>query len=184
MTIFTVARRYGKHAVIHAPTGRSAASFDSETIAQQCAAALNALPDLAGRELSNTNIRQIEDVAMPLIAQDKAAAPKAESESDLQKKIVTALERLGVYVDRINSGHLEYEGRHIQMGRRGTPDLLALLPGGRAWFTEVKTPQGRVSEVQAKRHEVLRSHGAIVDVLRSPAEALARLAELREDTSR
>jgi hypothetical protein len=83
-------------------------------------------------------------------------------------------------VDRINSGHLEYEGRHIQMGKRGTPDLLALLPGGRAWYIEVKTQAGRVSDIQARRHDILRAHGAIVDVLRSPEEAIVRLAEIRE----
>lgn len=33
-------------------------------------------------------------------------------------------------------------------GMAGVPDRIAILPGGRVWFVELKTEHGRLSEIQ------------------------------------
>lgn len=49
------------------------------------------------------------------------------------------------------------------LGRRGFPDRLAVFPGGRIWFVELKRPKGGVvAEHQHKWHGILRDLGATV----------------------
>lgn len=43
--------------------------------------------------------------------------------------------------------------------RRGMPDRLVLLPGGRAIWVELKTDSGRTTPTQRKRHRELREMG-------------------------
>ena len=45
------------------------------------------------------------------------------------------------------------------VGRRGCPDLLIVIPGGRVIFVEVKTPRGRVSKLQKSFIRMLRLFG-------------------------
>lgn len=49
----------------------------------------------------------------------------------------------------------------------GLPDRLILLPGGRVWFVEFKTPEGRVSPIQKRVHDKLYRLGFPVSVVRS-----------------
>jgi hypothetical protein len=41
-----------------------------------------------------------------------------------------------------------------------------LIPGGRVWFVEFKTPTGRVSPIQRRVHQVLDGLGFPVAVVR------------------
>jgi len=50
-------------------------------------------------------------------------------------------------------------------GYKGIPDRLVLMPGGRAFFVELKKPGGIVSPAQTKRHEELSSKGFDVYVI-------------------
>lgn len=50
-------------------------------------------------------------------------------------------------------------------GFDGMPDRLALLPGGRMAFVEVKTPGKKPRPLQAARHRMLRRLGFKVYVL-------------------
>lgn len=50
-------------------------------------------------------------------------------------------------------------------GWDGMPDRLALLPGGRMAFVEVKTPGKKPRPLQAARHRMLRRLGFKVYVL-------------------
>lgn len=50
-------------------------------------------------------------------------------------------------------------------GSSGWPDRIVLCPGGRVFFVEVKRPGGKVTPLQAHRHEQLRSLGHTVLVL-------------------
>jgi len=43
--------------------------------------------------------------------------------------------------------------------RRGMPDRIILLPGGRVIWVELKTDTGRTSPTQRKRHRELRALG-------------------------
>ena len=60
--------------------------------------------------------------------------------------------------------------------RRGVPDRLIVLPGGRVMFVEVKAPGGRLSKLQEFEIARLRSLGASVVVIWSVNEIAGALA--------
>ena len=68
-------------------------------------------------------------------------------ESDLQYDIIKWLESVGWYVVK-----------HIQTNRNGFPDLSA-YKNGFCIFIEVKTPIGKVAELQKYRHKQLAQFG-------------------------
>ena len=47
-------------------------------------------------------------------------------------------------------------------GNDGVPDRIAVFPGGRVWFVELKTDKGRLADVQKYQQEVLRKLGCNV----------------------
>ena len=61
-------------------------------------------------------------------------------------------------------------------GRRGVPDRLVVLPGGRVMFVEVKAPNGRLSKLQEVEIARLRGLGARVAVIWSTDEISGVLA--------
>ncbi len=169
--------RRGRHAVV-LDGGQELAAFDHEEVATACMAdmqAVDVVPPLTAQV--GAQLQKIRDAYLKL-DQDEAK-PKTTREAAIQAKIVATLEKLGADVTRLNSGHVvTADGRHMQLCKRGTPDLLTLLPPrGRAWFLEIKTDTGVVSPIQKKRHAALRATGAIVEVVRSPAEAARLWAE-------
>lgn len=106
---------------------------------------------------------------------------KPNPETALQKSIVAALRAAGLWVVRVpGQGVLQHMGpgqatmKASEMA--GFPDLLVLLPGGRAAWLEVKTAQGRLSPLQKSRIEELARAGFTAAVVRSPEEALASIA--------
>ena len=58
---------------------------------------------------------------------------------------------------------------------------LALLPGGRVWFIELKTGRGRLAPVQSWQLARLRALGCRAAVLRGKAEAAEWLEERRKE---
>ena len=66
----------------------------------------------------------------------------------------------------------------ISPGMNGMPDRLALLPGGRIVFVEVKAPGKNPRPLQIRRHEQLHRLGFRVAVLDDPA----RIPEILENT--
>ena len=66
-------------------------------------------------------------------------------------------------------------------GNGGVPDRLALLPGGRVWFIELKTGRGRLAPVQSWHLARLRALGCRAAVLRGKAEAAEWLEERRKE---
>lgn len=56
-------------------------------------------------------------------------------------------------------------------GNDGVPDRIAILPGGRVWFTELKTVSGRLSALQRWQIERMKKLGARVAVIRGMDEA-------------
>jgi hypothetical protein len=63
----------------------------------------------------------------------------------------------------------------------GLPDRLAVLPGGRFFFVETKSPTGRLRPVQVAIIARLEALGAPVAVLHTPGEVRAWLADLEVD---
>lgn len=55
----------------------------------------------------------------------------------------------------------------VSPGKRGVPDRICLMPGGKVYFVEMKAPNGVLSPIQKKRIKELKSLGFIVEVLAS-----------------
>ena len=60
----------------------------------------------------------------------------------------------------------------------GLPDRIVLMPGGRLYFVELKSPTGTVKPHQTVIHRRLRSLGFTVDVLSHPDAVEAWVAAL------
>lgn len=68
--------------------------------------------------------------------------------------------------------------KFVSPGRQGVPDRIALLPGGRIVFIELKTAAGKLSPVQQNIIKRMRDLGADVRVVYGDAEAQALADEL------
>ena len=88
-------------------------------------------------------------------------------ESALEKKLREGIDRLG---------GLCY--KFVSPGNDGVPDRIVVMPGGRIYFVELKTRQGRVNTLQRLQHARLCSCGADVRILKGRAEMLKFLEEL------
>lgn len=90
------------------------------------------------------------------------------SETMLSKSIRGALERLGYWTMRINSGGRR--GR-MSLASAGTPDILIVAPVY-GWL-EVKRPgDGRLLATQQRWHDRAAKQGVRVAVVRSAADAI------------
>jgi len=58
----------------------------------------------------------------------------------------------------------------VSPGRRGVPDRIVLMPGGRIVFVEMKAPTGKVKPWQNRCHIALRLLGFRVEVLWTPEQ--------------
>ena len=66
-------------------------------------------------------------------------------------------------------------------GFDGMPDRIALLPGGKIAFVEVKAPEKKPRPLQAARHRLLRRLGFMVYVLDSIPQIKQILDEMGGD---
>lgn len=67
-------------------------------------------------------------------------------ESKIEKALVKAVREAGGEIRKL-----------AWVGRRGAPDRLVMLPGRRPILVELKAPTGRLSKLQDREHEVLRT---------------------------
>lgn len=65
-------------------------------------------------------------------------------------------------------------------GRRGVPDRICILPGGRVYFVEMKAPGGRLSDWQKLQRDILLGLGAQWRCLKTPGEVAEFLKSLGE----
>ena len=77
------------------------------------------------------------------------------TEQQIQNKKIKELEAQGYYVIKL-----------ITTNRPGIPDLIAIPPNSDVEFIEVKTPIGKVSELQKYRHKELKQYGLTVEIYR------------------
>jgi len=110
----------------------------------------------------------------------------ASGESNRKREPLKTVERT---IQRAIVDYLTWKGyclavtdRSRRIGRSsvsmpGYPDV-SLVVKGRAVFLEIKAPEGKLSEAQVKCHETLRSHGALVFVVRSVDQTIMCLAGL------
>ena len=100
-------------------------------------------------------------------------------EQDIQRLIMLALSEAGCLIFRNNVGVLKNAaGIPIRFGLAvGSSDLIGIAPGGRFLAVEIKTSKGRATPEQLRFIEAVRARGGIAGIARSPAEALALLAQ-------
>jgi hypothetical protein len=118
-------------------------------------------------------------------APDRPPPRGATPEGRLLRKILKALrQEPDVLVWRNTTGVTEHDGRRVTYGLAlGSSDLIGLLgPQGRFVALEVKTPEGRVSEHQARFLARVREHGGIAAVVRSVDDARATIGRARKET--
>ena len=77
-------------------------------------------------------------------------------ERDIENYLVTQAQALGVLVRKVQ-----------WIGRRGAPDRVLMLPGGRLVWVEVKQPGAKPERHQAREHERMRAVGQTVVVVDS-----------------
>lgn len=63
-------------------------------------------------------------------------------------------------------------------GNAGVPDRIAILPGGRVWFIELKKDGGEPSEIQKWQMQQLRKLGCNVALITGLDEARAWIREV------
>lgn len=76
-------------------------------------------------------------------------------EQQIQAKRIKQLEAAGYYVIKL-----------IKTNKNGIPDLIAIPPNSGVLFSEVKTPIGKVSELQKYRLKELEDHGCLTEIYR------------------
>jgi hypothetical protein len=92
-------------------------------------------------------------------------------ERTIQAQILQYLGYRGIKAFRINAGMVPMgEGRNkrlIHLAPKGFSDIVAVLPGGRACFIEVKTAKGKTTPFQDIFLNDMREQGALAFVARS-----------------
>lgn len=91
----------------------------------------------------------------------------------LEKKIE---EKIGKAVKA--SGGLYY--KFVSPGNDGVPDRIAILPGGRVIFIELKSETGRLTMKQHDQIQRIASKGCEVRVIQGMEEAEKFIAEVTE----
>lgn len=77
------------------------------------------------------------------------------TEQQIQSKRIKELESEGYYVIKL-----------IKTNKNGIPDILAIHPDKGVLFSEVKTPQAKLSKLQEFRLKELKEHGFRTEVFR------------------
>lgn len=90
------------------------------------------------------------------------------SEQDLVNTILDWLRYHGAWAVRINSGAVPIESEHsrrlIRMAPAGTPDILAIWPGGLGIAIEAKLPGNKPTAIQATTIDQIRETGGLAVV--------------------
>jgi hypothetical protein len=92
------------------------------------------------------------------------------SEHDIQKTIIAYLKAhpgVGLAI-RINSGVMEQDGRYVAFNsQKGMSDIFGVMKTGRAFFLEVKSSTGKVTQSQHEFLAIALGTGAYAGIARS-----------------
>ena len=77
------------------------------------------------------------------------------TEQQIQRKRIKELEEQGYYVIKL-----------VRTNKNGIPDIIAIPPNTEVLFSEVKTPNGKVSKLQEYRIKELEKHGCRTEIYR------------------
>ena len=109
---------------------------------------------------------------------------KARKESEIQRAILDYLKVRGILAVKVGSVNVTFKsGKPERMkgrdwdagGSRGIPDIMGILPGGRALCIEVKAPGGRATPAQARYLAAARDQGAVVFIATSVDDVITGL---------
>ncbi len=108
-------------------------------------------------------------------SKSNANTGRGPRESAIQRAILDYLRLRRIYAVRINSGRIRISDpsrktRLVKLADAGTPDILACLPTrpyGAFVAFEVKTDTGKLTDLQAARHEQIRESNGGAFVVRS-----------------
>lgn len=95
------------------------------------------------------------------------------SETQLSHDIQRALNKLGVWCIRVQSGRVKVRGGWMHLAEEGTPDLYC--PALNLWL-EIKTPGGEREASQVAWHSRAAREGVKVAVVRSVSETIRAVA--------
>lgn len=79
------------------------------------------------------------------------------------------------WIRRLNSGVARIDGRRIEFGWPGAPDLIGMTKDGRMIACEVKSRDGRLRPTQTAFLSLVRQHGGVAIVARSCRDVFAAL---------
>jgi hypothetical protein len=115
----------------------------------------------------------------PMPAPAAPRQPSARPEADVLRTVLAALRRhpAVAWVERLNSGVVEVDGRWIRYGWIGAADLIGQLADGRFLAVEVKAPAGRVSEAQQAFLDRVNAAGGVAFVARGGDDVAADLGQ-------
>lgn len=77
--------------------------------------------------------------------------------------------KIEMYLDKKIQGIGGITRKWVSPGRDGVPDRIVIFKGN-VFFVEVKTYDGKLSNVQKREHERLKSNGAMVYTLKGVLE--------------
>ena len=77
-------------------------------------------------------------------------------EQQIQTKRIKQLEAEGYYVIKL-----------MKTNKNGIPDLIAIPRDSNVLFSEIKTPKGRLSEIQKYRIKELEEHGIRTEIYKN-----------------
>ncbi len=90
-------------------------------------------------------------------------------EKQVEQKLVRAVKNIGGICPKL-----------VSPGMDGMPDRMALMPGGRIGFVEVKAPGGKPRKLQVLRYRMLTRLGFKVFILDDPEQISGILEEIGE----
>lgn len=71
--------------------------------------------------------------------------------------------------------------KFVSPGNNGMPDRIAIMPGGKVWFVELKTDKGRLSALQEWQRQQLETLGCQVRHVWGKDEAADFIKEVRDE---
>lgn len=102
------------------------------------------------------------------------------SETQLSRSVQNILAGMGVLCIRVQSGQANGKhGGHMQLARKGTPDLWFAYHGKQGWL-ELKDDDGKPSEAQEIWHAEAKEHGVFVAVVRTVQEAVDAVRRMQQ----
>lgn len=99
------------------------------------------------------------------------------TETEIQKAILRALEAKAIFAWRVNSGSTAAPGGRIRLAPAGTPDIVGILPGGKAFGIEVKKLGKNPTHAQMLWGERAMGLGARWGIARSVEDAMALIGD-------